>query len=290
MRCVLALAFALAIVAHAYDPRPYAEDAVRRDQVGILARLVEEGASLEERDAENGGTLLHRAAYFGSLSAARYLLYGATPRTPPRLTDTGVALLNARDRHGGTPLHYAAMRDRADMVRFLLQAGADPSVQLTESGVTALYEAARSGARAALEVLCEAAPHLVQARAADGTTPLYVAAARGEEACVEALLEHGAPHSGAQSRIGATPLHAAASAGAYATAAVLLEYGARADATTSLDAGAVTPLHAAVHENKQDVYGLLLNSKHGAEAARVRDRTGKTAREYAASLGYTLLH
>ncbi|KAF8252107.1 ankyrin, partial [Wilcoxina mikolae CBS 423.85] len=60
-----------------------------------------------------GFTTLHRAAAVGDIAKARFLI------------DTEGATLEAKDCLGWTPLHYAAFSGHDDMVRLLIELGAD---------------------------------------------------------------------------------------------------------------------------------------------------------------------
>lgn len=88
-------------------------------------------ASLEEplgdmRD-ESGMSLLHWAADRGHTSVAQTLL---------DLTGAESTLLNAQDSEGQTALHFAVACSHLDMVKLLLERGADPLIQ-DEDGFTA---------------------------------------------------------------------------------------------------------------------------------------------------------
>jgi ankyrin repeat protein len=109
------------------------------------------------------------------------------------------AAVNAPDTGGRTALEVAAGRGHADVVRRLLDAGADREQRAGE------YEE---------------------------STPLCLAAIRGHTAVVAALLDAGAP-TGAQGRMGYVPLVLAATAGnaGYpATVDLLLDRGADVNA------------------------------------------------------------
>jgi uncharacterized protein len=100
-----ALTSAAGEIASPFSQIPIAED-VRRDPRQII------------------GNALVFAAAWGQEAAAAYLLArGADVNTIPAGFD-----------YSGTPLHYAALEGRREMVEFLLQHGADPSVRDTKIG------------------------------------------------------------------------------------------------------------------------------------------------------------
>ncbi len=72
--------------------------------------------------------------------------------------------LNERDGYGWTPLLWAAYFQHPDMVKFLLENGADPEIATTKKYVSV----------------------------PPGSTPLIVASYYGREDMVEILLQHGA--------------------------------------------------------------------------------------------------
>ncbi|MEM7307979.1 MAG: ankyrin repeat domain-containing protein [Planctomycetota bacterium] len=151
-----------------------------------------------------GETLLHAAARFGRLQAARTLVEaGVDPATA--------------DAQGVTPLLIAARRGDLPLARFLLEAGA-PVNAASSHGTTPLH-----GAAAARSIL--AGPAATNPQAADEFLPL-----------VELFLEHGADVEAAQSPslyVGSNwrPLHLAIAAERVDLAVALLRAGAESDWT-----------------------------------------------------------
>ena len=125
--------------------------------------------------------------------------------------------------NGVTPLHVAASWGHANVVRALLEHGADAG-----------------------------------ARDKDGGTPLHFAALTGQVDAVCALLEHGAD-AGAQGKDGGTPLHLvplhfAALNDQAAAVCALLDGGADAEVRGK---GGATSLHLAAWKGHADVVRLL---------------------------------
>ena len=133
------------------------------------------------------------------------------------------------DRSSLTALHRAAREGRADVVRLLLEEGADPNAP-DDSGVTPLHAAARG--------------HDWDQEA--------TGAARGEIA--ELLLNKGANLS-ATTWDGRAPLHAAASEGSAQVARVLIAHGAELNRK---EVWGFTPLMAAAWEDQLELVDLLL--------------------------------
>jgi ankyrin repeat protein len=102
-----------------------------------------------------------------------------------------------------TPLHVAAHMGRRDVVKRLLESGADPNVQ-DGAGHTPLHLASNRGASAVVLVLLQAGadPNVQNFM---GRTPLHLAAMSGKQKVVEALLDAGAERD-LEDRNGQTPV------------------------------------------------------------------------------------
>ncbi|WP_164842453.1 ankyrin repeat domain-containing protein [Actinoplanes solisilvae] len=172
-----------------------------------------------------------------------------------RLLDDDPRAVHARGWMGETALHAAAAAGRAEAVRMLLAAHADPRAR-RDNGDTPLHRAA-TGEIA--ELLRQGRP---DQRNEHQQTPLHCATDPG---VVEALIRHGGSLA-AKDFQGRTPLHGA---GAAKTRA-LLAAGAELEARDSYGR---TPLHVAVWDADAEAVALLL--AEGADPA-VRDDHGST--------------
>ena len=160
------------------------------------------------------------------------------------------------DRYLYTPLHHAARSGTADVVRTLLEAGADPNAWATGFNVdwgwgwTPLHLAARSNPDpGVVGALLDAGADL-DARGEErylvGYSPLHYAGANPNPTVTAALLDAGADVH-ARSQRGRTPLHeAAASASNPAVIELLAAAGADVNAR---DASGYAPLHSAAWYN-----------------------------------------
>ena len=159
---------------------------------------------------KTGGSMLHKAAAAGDLE------------TVARLVDVtkGTALVDPLKGDGTTPLITAAMMGHADVVKLLLDEGAE-----------------------------------VEKVGINGATALMIAASMGHVEVMKLLLEHGAnantPHKFAKS----TALHFAAEMGQAGAVRILCEMGADSEAT-KIQGG--RPLHTAADSNQTDVAEVLV--------------------------------
>jgi hypothetical protein len=116
------------------------------------------------------------------------------------------ALANSKDTDGQTPLYQAAWRGREDVVRLLLQKGADANSK-DRYGETPLHVAANNGRLGVVQVLLANKAN-VNAKSDSGWTPLHRAALGDQKAVAEVLLAKGADVN-AKAQDGRTPLQVA---------------------------------------------------------------------------------
>ena len=130
------------------------------------------------------------------------------------------------DFAGETPLHRACYNGHLDVVRVLLEAGAD--LHATDNGGrTPLHRACDNGHLDVVRVLFEAGADL-HATDDGGRTPLHLACDNGHFDVVRVLFEAGADLH-ATDNCGRTPLHHACDDGQFDVVRFLLDAGALAD-------------------------------------------------------------
>jgi len=142
------------------------------------------------------------------------------------------------------PIHSAAVAGRADIVKLLLQKGADVDAT-TDGGATALLHAAAKGHLDVVRLLIRKAARVgVRAAPLGDVTALHAAAYNGHPAVVRILVGAGA-QVGSVDIGGETALHSAAKGGEIPTADLLIRLGAEVNAKSH--AGR-TPLDEAADE------------------------------------------
>jgi len=187
----------------------------------------------------NGETVLMMCAQSGTAAAVRALLVRG-------------ADVNAKEPlHRQTALMWAVARQRPDVVKVLIEAGADIHARSRSFPQIVTGEETQRAGREELNYTV----------LRGGSTPLLFAARVGDVESARVLLAAGANVNDALPD-GAQALTVAAHSGQGAVAMLLLEKGADANAA----AIGYTALHAAVLRGDQELVGALL--KHGAQPNR----------------------
>lgn len=140
-----------------------------------------------------------------------------------RHLDRDAALANGSERARMRPLHQAILRRRPEIVRLLLERGADPRV--ADGSLRSPLQMAVERADAALVDLLLRAGADVNVRDKAGWTPLHHAGAKNQLAIARRLLEGGAD-ARILSQLGGTALHEAAVGGGPDLLRLLVERGA----------------------------------------------------------------
>jgi hypothetical protein len=99
-------------------------EAITRDDYESALKMIEQGADIEARDAEAGGSVLHFAVMKGKLPIIDLLV-------------TRGADINSRTKTGTTPLHTAVLYGQLHAMEYLAAKGADVNAQ-SASGTTPL--------------------------------------------------------------------------------------------------------------------------------------------------------
>lgn len=185
--------------------------------------------------------------------------------------------VNATDESGTSLLLAATLLNRDDMVRCLLEHGADIHQEKAPC-VTPLIAAAVTGNINVMDVLLADPRSDINESAGNGVTPLIIASGTGAISSVQVLSALGADPNKCDTE-GTSPLQAAFESDAYTPEIVrcLLEHGA--DPNLANKHG-LTPLHKAVSHGNATCVSLLLSN--GAKIDHA-DQAGMTPLMYAAA-------
>jgi uncharacterized protein len=194
--------------------------------------------------------------------------------------------VNATGKGDVTPLMCAVWESRVEVVKVLIESGADTNARVREGtrlryiphlsrqppckdigGMTAMDVAKCNGSWEVLRVL-------------SAHRALFDACNKGNAETVKDLLNAGASTHGRDPEYLASPLHWASYRGHKAVVAVLLEKGAPIDA---LNKEGRTPLMMASGSDRDEVVKLLIEM--GADTG-VKDKSGRTALDYASGNGH----
>uniref|UniRef100_A0A7N8Y088 Euchromatic histone-lysine N-methyltransferase 2 n=1 Tax=Mastacembelus armatus TaxID=205130 RepID=A0A7N8Y088_9TELE len=165
-------------------------EAIINNHIEVAHYLVQNGACVYHVE-EDGYTALHHAAKLGSLEIVNMLL------------ETGQVDVNAQDNGGWTPIIWAAEHKHVDVIKALLNRGADVTITDKELNVC-LHWAAYAGSVDIAELVLNAGCSLSSVNM-HGDTPLHIAAREGYLECVTLFLSRGADID-IMNREGDTPL------------------------------------------------------------------------------------
>ena len=168
------------------------------------------------------------------------------------------------------PLIWAAISGQAEMVKLLMEYGADPKAREAKNGLTAYLAAAVKGHIPILSYFIENETP-VDSADHDGRTALMWAANTGQTETVKLLLEKGADIGATEKERGMTALMTAAMMGQTDTVKLLLDSGADLEKT---DVHGRNALMLAALYGQVDTVEMIL-AKGGN--LRVQDAQGNTA-------------
>jgi len=181
--------------------------AIKAGDKATVERLLERDRALVDARDEKGLSPILAALYRGHGDIAKEILQRRPKLTVFEAAAAGdlsrvreivtqdPAQANATAPDGYSPLGLAAFFKRRDVVRYLLETGADPRPASRQGGFTPLHSAVATDAGASdidiVRMLLDkgADPN---AKSQSGSTPLHTVAFTGDRASLDLLLKHGA--------------------------------------------------------------------------------------------------
>ncbi len=168
----------LGMLVAARVPESPVADAAQRGDLEAVRTLLRQGADVNAAQGD-GMTALHWAAQHGEVAMVRVLLYAGANR-------------EAATRLGGyTPLHLASEEGAALAVRVLLDAGSNANA-MTSTGAGAIHLAAAAGQPDVIKALLQHGADVSARDGYAGRTPLMFATAGNRLEAMKSLLKAGA--------------------------------------------------------------------------------------------------
>ncbi|PNF18748.1 hypothetical protein B7P43_G03347, partial [Cryptotermes secundus] len=178
-------------------------------------------------------------------------------------------------------LPEAVIYGKPVLVKAWLEAGVDPN-RVDNQGYTALQRAAMAGNLQLVRLLVQYGANLTElSRNQFGDLPIHLAAAFGHANIVHWMLDNGVPVN-IRNRIGATPLHSAAHNNRLEVAHLLLDGGAAVNAKV-INGDNRTSLHEAAAQGSVDLVKLLLD--RGADINAITSDQNQTPLHWAEKVG-----
>ncbi|KAF3916861.1 Ankyrin-1 [Dactylellina cionopaga] len=229
--------------------------AARWDLTWVLQNLLQRSdiSDINARDFD-GKTALHHPARLGNEAATRVLI------------DNGADIL-VFDDYGRSPLRFAVDGGRTNIVKLLLEKGADINAPVDYHGGTALHWAVRMGRHKIVEILIDHGADLA-IKCYDGRTALDYAKENGHDAIAALLSRKG--YLVDEEYEQRTAVHRSAREGNVDMVKQLIDQGLSA---TTLAEGDTSALHLAVLGGHEEVARLLL--ENGADPLAVA-KDGRT--------------
>ena len=224
--------------------------AIHLDHADMARLLLLNGASyVNSRMGTNGYSILHTASFWGHIDIIEDLL--------KKGADT-----EAKDHKGVTPLMVAVMFRKVEVIKCLLEYGANPNGKAGTDKMTCLYRVLDKKTDNITEfiifkLLLKYGARTDEACGTKNWTPLHVAASFNRSYQVKFLLDLGT-NVDIEASHGVTPLHLATDRCHEDVVKILIKAGANINKRGSKDQW--TPLHTAVNSKSLKMVQLLVEN------------------------------
>lgn len=186
---------------------------------------------------------------------------------------------NVRDSDGVPALMWAAEGDHIDIVRLLLDEGADVNAKKTKNGTTVLMETAEEGNTEVVKLLLDRGAKVNVKRTKDGITALMEAADKCHADIIKLLLDKDAEVNVKTTDDGTTALMEAADEGCTETVKLLLDKGAKVNVQRSTNG--TTALMEAAEGGRAEIVRLLLDKGANVNKKAIINNVEYTAISFA---------
>ncbi|XP_069706374.1 ankyrin repeat and SOCS box protein 3 [Phaenicophaeus curvirostris] len=219
--------------------------AVREGNVKMLRKLIKQGYSVDVQD-NRGWMPIHEAAAHNFSECLRVLVHAASSDD----------YINSKTFDGLCALHLSARHGSLESLCVLLEAGADPN-QVTTEETTALFLAVENGHTDIVKFLIQHGANVKGPHSWSGWNSLHEASFQGYTEIMKILLEKGASKE-CKDNFGITPLFVAAQYGKLESLRLLVSHGAEVNCQAKDKA---TPLLIAAQEGHTECVELLLSKR-----------------------------
>lgn len=222
--------------------------AAEQGQVDACVVLLKAGAKPDAADL-GGANIVHKAAENNKPELITAVAQAVSAEVMKKL-------VTSSNVHQTTPLHVAVHNNYDEVVKLLLQHGADPNA-VDEDANTPLHRAATIGQNRIVDMLMGAGASAAKSDG-NGTTAVHLAALNGHNTVLATLARHGADLA-APNELGQTPLICACIGGYSECVRVLLVFSSP-EVILARDANGDTALHAAAEAGHDDIVRSLIQN------------------------------
>ena len=208
--------------------------ALKDGKTDIAINTIKLGVDINIKD-EYGWSLLHRAVQYNNTSVVKELLESKKIDIEVKLPDDTIITNNNEKWYadGETPLLLACYYGYGEIVKMLLNYGANLEARDSIDSAMAIHIAASRGYSDIIEIIMQSysakkIENLVDIEDDTGTTPLMWASMNNQISVINTLLKYGADING-QDYDGWSALHFAAASQSYKAVEILLKNKANAN-------------------------------------------------------------